>query len=105
MRTCVRIGLYMCTYRLVHVYVWACACVNTCACLTPVHIIFIHVYTGLHVFQVCIYFLQVGIECLYVPIDLIQCKWTTYEVVCTSSRMVLKVFSMAVHVLLAIGPG
>ena len=30
---------------------------------------------------------------------LIQCKWTTYEVVCTSSWMVLKVFSMAVHIL------
>ena len=71
MRTCVHIGLCMCTYGLVHVYVygvvhvyvWACACVNACACLTPVRII----CTGLHVFKVCIYFLQVGIECLYVP--------------------------------------
>ena len=30
---------------------------------------------------------------------LFQCKWMTYEVVCTSSWMVLKVFSMAVHIL------
>ena len=62
-------------------YVWPCACVHIwgCAC----------VCMGLCMRKLV----------LNASMYLIQCKWTTYEVVCTSSWMVLKVFSMAVHIL------
>ena len=101
----------MCAYRLVHVYVWPCACVRIwgCACVCMglcmrkrlcmpyTCTYYIHMYV-----LACMSSKFAYIFCklvLNASMYLIQCKWTTYEVVCTSSWMVLKVFSMAVHIL------
>ena len=106
-----RMHAYMCAYRLVHVYVWPCACVRIwgCACVRMglcmrkrlcmpyTCTYYIHMYV-----LACMSSKFAYIFCklvLNASMYLIQCKWTTYEVVCTSSWMVLKVFSMAVHIL------
>ena len=92
-------------------YVWPCACVRIwgCACVCMglcmrkrlcmpyTCTYYIHMYV-----LACMSSKFAYIFCklvLNASMYLIQCKWTTYEVVCTSSWMVLKVFSMAVHIL------